>query len=98
MPTFTRSVSKLEAEDTNGLTAVANTAHWRVTCVEEDAIGAYGTQALGDPDPNNFTPLADVTEAHAISWLGEDFWTSVEANLTTQYEAKQTSTATSKEF
>lgn len=97
-PTFARHVSKLDAEDRDGLTAVAHNAHWRVTCVEDPKVYDYSDKRLGAPDPDNFTALADVTEAQAQAWLGEDFWTEIETRLTEQYAAKQASTATSKEF
>jgi hypothetical protein len=98
MPTFTRSISKLEAEDSDGLTAVAHTAHWRVTCVEDSEVQSYGTAPLGDPDPDNFTALDDVTEAEAQAWLGDDFWSGIETKLTEQYNAKQASTKVEKTF
>ena len=90
------SISKLEAEDADGLTAVANTAHWRVTCTEDPAISAYGSATLGAADPDDFTQFADVTEAQVIGWL--EHWTEIEDRLSEQYAAKQVSTATSKTF
>ena len=96
MPTFTRSIPKLEAEDAGGLTAVANTVHWRITCTEDPTISAYGSATLGAADSEDFTPFADVTEAQVIGWL--DHWTEIEDLLSEQYAAKQVSTATSKTF
>jgi hypothetical protein len=40
MPTFTRKVIKVEAEDVNDLTSVAKVAHWRVTCDQDQSISA----------------------------------------------------------
>ncbi len=98
MPTFTRKVEKLDAEDRDGLSAVAYTAHWRVTCNDDASVTRYGAADLGAPDPDNFTALADVTEAQARVWLGEAFWAAHEAGLAAQYAAQQAATETSKEF
>jgi hypothetical protein len=35
MPTFTRKVLKVEAENKTDLTSVARVAHWRVTCDQD---------------------------------------------------------------
>lgn len=76
------------AED--GLTDIINNLHWRVTeseTVGEDTYTAssYGTQSLGAPDPDNYTPYADVTEAECINWckaeIGEESVAALEASL-----------------
>lgn len=60
------------AED--GLTNVINLLHWRLNAEETDNevtyyASSYGTQNLADPDPENYTPYSDVTEANCIAWL-----------------------------
>ena len=77
--TNTWSIAQCEyvlSED--GLTNVINLLHWRLNAEEtvgsgDDAVtyhaSSYGTQNLGDPDPDNYTPYADVTEANCIAWL-----------------------------
>lgn len=77
--TNTWSIAQCEyvlSED--GLTNVINLLHWRLNAEEtvgsgDDAVtyhaSSYGTQNLGDPDPENYTPYADVTEANCIAWL-----------------------------
>jgi hypothetical protein len=98
MTTYTRNISRIDAEDQDGLIGVGYNVHWRVTCVEDNTISAYGTQSLDSPDPDNFTPLEDVTESNVLAWLGEDFWSEIETNLTEKYNIKQTSTKTFKNF
>jgi hypothetical protein len=99
LPTFTRSLVKIEADDANGLTAVVNTAHWRCVYDDDETVSAYGTVRLNDPDPDNFTAFAVVTEAQAIGWLDDmGHWDEVETNLADQYAAKLASTATSRTF
>jgi hypothetical protein len=58
----------------SGLTNVINLLHWRLNAEETDNevtyhASSYGTQNLGDPDPENYTPYADVSESDCISWL-----------------------------
>jgi len=100
--TNTWSIAQCEyvlSED--GLTNVINLLHWRLNAEEtvgsgDDAVtyhaSSYGTQNLGDPDPDNYTPYADVTEAECIAWcqseMGEEqvqsILDSVSANIELQ--------------
>ena len=100
--TNTWSIAQCEyvlSED--GLTNVINLLHWRLNAEEtvgsgDDAVtyhaSSYGTQNLGDPDPDNYTPYADVTEAECIAWcqseMGEEqvqsILDSVAANIELQ--------------
>ena len=87
------------AED--DLTNIINLLHWRVEASEtvgtgDDAVtytaSSYGTQGLAAPDPDNYTPYADVTEAECIAWcqseMGEEqvqsILDSVAANIELQ--------------
>ena len=100
--TNTWSIAQCEyvlSED--GLTNVINLLHWRLNAEStvgsgDDAVtyyaSSYGTQNLGDPDPDNYTPYADVTEAECIAWcqseMGEEqvqsILDSVAANIELQ--------------
>ncbi len=50
---------------------VVTTVHWRYRGVDEDGIGAetYGAQAVGAPDPENFTPFLELTPEQVEGWL-----------------------------
>ena len=55
------------APSDDGLTDVVRVIHWRVDGGDGVfSAGAYGTVALGAPDPAAFTPYADITQAWAI--------------------------------
>lgn len=98
MPTFTRKVIKVEAEDVNDLTSVAKVAHWRVTCDQDQSISAYGTQTLSEPNLDDFMDLSLVTETTVITWLGSDFWEEIEQRLSSQLLVKLSSTKIDKVF
>ena len=93
----TWTISTLERNTDDGVVV----AHWRASDSEvvgsgDDAVtyyaSSYGTQNLGDPDPDNYTPYADVTEAECIAWcqseMGEEqvqsILDSVSANIELQ--------------
>ena len=73
--TNTWSIAQCEyvlSED--GLTNVINLLHWRLNAEETDNevtyhASSYGTQNLGDPDPDNYTPYLEVSESDCLSWL-----------------------------
>ena len=54
-----------------GLTDVVESIHWRLT--GDDGSGhlssAYGEQPAGPPDPDNFTPFADLTALQVQGWV-----------------------------
>ena len=79
----------------DGLDDVVFTAHWRAEDSEE--VGeetysgsSYGTVSFADPDPDNFTPYADITEEMAIGWtqdaLGDEEVANIEASIAKQIE------------
>lgn len=79
----------------DGLDDVVFTAHWRAGDSEE--VGeetysgsSYGTVSFADPDPDNFTAYADITEEMAIGWtqdaLGEEEVANIEAGIAKQIE------------
>jgi len=51
----------------DGLSQVVKVIHWRIDAIDGGmTAGAYGSVALGQPSPDNFTPYADITEQWAI--------------------------------
>jgi hypothetical protein len=55
------------APSEDGLSQVVKTIHWRLDAIDGGVqAGAYGSVALGQPSPENFTPYADITEQWAI--------------------------------
>jgi hypothetical protein len=92
---FNWVISQLNcAVELEGLPNVINTIHWRynATKVEGDKTyfaETYGASSVAQPNPQNFTPYADVTEQEVISWLEqilpvEDMQSSLEANIALQ--------------
>ena len=62
------------AVESEGLPNVINVIHWRynATKVEGDKTyfaETYGASSVAQPNPQNFTPYADVTEQEVINWL-----------------------------
>jgi hypothetical protein len=82
------------AVESEGLPNVINTIHWRynATKVEGDKTyfaETYGASSVAQPNPQNFTPYADVTEQEVINWLEEilpveDMQLSLEDNIALQ--------------
>ena len=66
----------------NDLTNVIYHVHWRMQKDytlngETQVADIYGSKEIADPDPANFTPFDDVTNAMVIGWL-EDAFTAEE--------------------
>jgi hypothetical protein len=62
------------AVESEGLPDVINMIHWRYNATQEyDGkvyfADTYGASSVAQPNPQNFIPYADVTEAEVISWL-----------------------------
>ena len=57
--------------DEEGLQKVVTTVHWILTGTDEDNISAtvYGAQAVGQPNPEAFTPFPDLSEEQVIGWM-----------------------------
>jgi len=93
--TITWSIAQCDYALVDGsLSDVINNLHWRVNAESTTGSGAsaktyyassYGTQSLGEPDPDNFTEYSKVTEAECISWaksgMGADQVTSIEDSV-----------------
>jgi len=77
------------------LSDVVKTLHWQVTdsqTVDEIVHSGrcYGTVGLPEPDADNFTAYADITEADAIAWakavIGAEQVTAYEDAVANQIE------------
>ena len=74
---FSWSISQLNcAVESEGLPDVINMIHWRYNAVQEHEgktyfADTYGASSVAQPNPQNFIPYADVTEAEVIGWLEE---------------------------
>jgi hypothetical protein len=69
------------------------TIHYTVTHYDQgESAGAYGSIGLGDPDPDNYTPFADITKEQAIDWvksaLGDEQVATITAALEAQIQEK----------
>tara|TARA_R100000700_G_C3100381_1_gene97711 strand:+ start:60 stop:374 length:315 start_codon:yes stop_codon:yes gene_type:complete len=82
----------------NGHEGVIWNVHWRVSKGEGDfSASSYGTQSLNTEELENFTPLADVTEAMVQGWveaaMGEEAVADLESNLDSRIEQLENPTS-----
>lgn len=96
MTTFSWQINQLNClVESDGLPDVINVIHWTYIALDIDETGkewvasVYGTANVSQPNPQNFIPYADVTEAEVTSWLDEvlpvaDMQVSLEANIELQ--------------
>jgi hypothetical protein len=87
------------AVESEGLPNVINTIHWRYNATKIDAdktyfSDIYGSSSVAQPNPQNFTPYADVTEQEVINWLEqilpvEAMQSGLEANINLQINPVQ---------
>jgi len=92
MTTFTWTISAVErAISLDGLSDVIQTVHWRYRGTDENDTTAeiYGAQAIGEPNPQDFTPWDEVTTADVEGWLETIFSEEVEGQDQTQLEKMQ---------
>ena len=74
---FSWTISQLNcAVESEGLSDVINVIHWRYNATQEHDgklyfADTYGSSNVAQPNPQNFIPYADVTEAEVIGWLNE---------------------------
>ena len=74
---FSWVISELNcAVESEGLPDVINVIHWRYNATQEHDgklyfADTYGASSVAQPNPQNFIPYADVTEAEVIGWLNE---------------------------
>lgn len=75
MATPVWSIANLERKLPDGATPPEGqvyTAHWTVSLEDQGkTAGAYGSVGFGDPDPNNYTPFDQLTEAEVLQWVFE---------------------------
>lgn len=92
---FSWVISQLNcAVESEGLPDVINMIHWRYNATQVDGdktyfADTYGASSVAQPNPQNFIPYADVTEAEVISWLEEilpvgEMQAGLEANIALQ--------------
>jgi hypothetical protein len=92
---FSWVISQLNcAVESEGLPDVINMIHWRYNATQVDGdktwfAETYGATGVAQPNPQNFIPYADVTEAEVIGWLEailpvEAMQASLEANINLQ--------------
>lgn len=73
--------------DEDGLQKVITTVHWILRGTDENSISAevYGTQAVGQPNPEAFTPFTDISEDQVIGWMESSMDVdAMKANIATQ--------------
>lgn len=90
MITYNWTISALDCKvDENGLQDVVTTVHWRYRGTDEDGITAetYGAQAVGEPNPDAFTPYPNLVEEQVIGWLESEMdMEQLNQNIKTQIE------------
>jgi len=72
MTTFNWTISAVErAINLDGLQDVIQTIHWRYRGTDENGVTAetYGATAVGQPNPQDFTPFDDITASDVEGWL-----------------------------
>lgn len=91
--TYTTTVpSMLVAKSVGNYTDVVTAVNWTVVATD----GTYyaqqsGSSDVGPVDPNDFTPYADLTEEHVLSWIPDpqtpELKAELDANIATQAAA-----------
>ena len=68
--TYTWSCESLDRDiSKDGLADVVITTYWRISGVDGDhSVTNYGSAGIAAPDPDDFTPFADVTQAQVKAW------------------------------
>lgn len=72
MTTFNWTISAVDrAINLDGLQDVIQTVHWRYRGTDENEVTAetYGAVAVGQPNPQDFTPFDEVTASDVEGWL-----------------------------
>jgi hypothetical protein len=75
--------------DEDGLQTVVTTVHWILTGTNKDNISAtlYGSQTVGQPNPEAFTPFPDISEEQVIGWMESSMDVdALEANIAIQID------------
>jgi len=55
----------------DGLQTIITTVYWILTGTDEDNISAtiYGSQPVGQPNPETFTPFPEISKEQVIGWM-----------------------------
>ncbi|QQO91907.1 lysozyme [Flavobacterium phage vB_FspM_immuto_3-5A] len=72
MITYNWTISAVErVVNLDGLENVIKTVHWRYRGTDENDVTAetYGATAVGNPNPESFTPWEEVSDVAVIGWL-----------------------------
>ena len=73
MNTYNWTISALDCKANNedNLQDVIYNIHWRYNATNENGISAesYGSQGVGTPDLESFTPYSQITKEQVIEWL-----------------------------
>lgn len=99
---YTWSVKEINTVPSeNSLDNIVKVVNWNVRGVDGNVSAELnGSIALNKPDPLNFLPYEEVTEADVISWvkgtIGEDMTKAAEADVAAQilYKTQQNPVAT----
>jgi hypothetical protein len=89
MTTFTWTFPKVQRTvSLNGLSDVITNVHWRYRGTNGDGTTAeiYGVEAIGEPNPQDFTPWDQVTAADVEGWLEDIFGETIQGESQTQLE------------
>lgn len=75
-------------KEQDGLSDVIIRSSWRLFgTIDSTTDSIYGEVCFSQPDPNNFIPLSEVTEAQLLSWMNLDI-PDLERLLLIQMETK----------
>ena len=107
--TLTWGVDTMEVTYAEGaLSDVVTSIAWRLTAtdgeyVDPDGVtrplsaSTVGSVAITQPDPDDFTPYADITESQAVEWakdaLGDDRVAALETQVGAEVEELKTPTS-----
>ena len=94
--TYTWDIPAVDCRPTEGdLSTVVYNVHWRYNGADssENTCTVIGTQTVGAPDPDDFTPFADLTKDIVVSWIEPEMnIVELKANLDAQIAEKENPT------
>lgn len=105
--TYAWTINKLDVRpDQDSLSDVVYNIHWTYTATSDqvDSDGnaytaeAIGTSPVGEPDPENFTDFANLTQSQVEDWLTADgSLANIEDHVDSMIEEKITPTSETKD-
>ena len=94
--TYTWDIPAVDCRPTEGdLSTVVYNVHWRYNGADssENTGTVIGTQVVGAPDPDDFTPFTDLTKDIVVSWIEPEMdIVELKANLDAQIAEKENPT------